>query len=140
MRPTWCILALLASAPCPIVSAFTAAPPEQRMAQSTQERMIVRERGATTHQELTAQSLSAPTGLSITASVVSQPPPPPREETIPLAPLLSSVWVPGYWAWNNAWQWVAGHWAQPPGGTATWVPGQWVPQGQNWLWRPGHWQ
>jgi len=73
MRGTWCLLALLASTPWLVVSAFTdvqAAPPEQRMAQSSQERLITQERGTTTHQELTAQSLPAPSRLSITQSVV----------------------------------------------------------------------
>ena len=143
MGRTWCLLVLLASTPWLVVSAFTdvqAAPPEQRMAQSSQERLITQERGTTTHQELTAQSLPAPSRLSITQSVVPQPPPLPREETIPLAPLPSSVWVPGYWSWNNGWQWVAGHWAQSPLGTTTWVPGQWMPQGQNWACLPGRWQ
>ncbi len=114
MRRIWCLLALLVSTPLLVVAAFT--------------------------QERTAQSLPAPTRLSITQSIASQPPPLPREETIPLAPLPSSIWVPGYWSWNNGWQWVAGHWAQPPQGTTTWVPGQWRPQGQNWVWLPGHWQ
>ena len=116
MRRTWCILTLLVSAPCLFVSLFTV------------------------HQELAAQPIPAPMRLSITESVVSQPPPPQREEMIPLAPLLSSVWVPGYWAWNSGWQWVAGHWAQPPQGRTTWVPGQWMPQDQSWVWRPGRWQ
>jgi hypothetical protein len=130
MRRTWCLLALLASTPWLVVSASTdvqAAPPEQR-------------RGIATPQELTAQSIPAPSQLSIKQSVVPQPPPLPQQETIPLAPLPSSAWVPGYWSWNNGWQWVAGHWAQPPPGTTTWVPGQWTPQGQNWVWLPGRWQ
>src|SRR5262245_42721015 len=143
MRRTWCILTLLASTPFLAVAVCTlvqAAPPEQRMAQAAPERVITQERGSTVHQELMAQSLPAPTRLSVTQSVVPQPPPPPREETIPLSPLLSSVWVPGYWAWNSGWQWVTGHWAQPPYGATTWVPGQWVSQDQTWVWRPGRWQ
>jgi len=142
MGQAWCILVLLACIPLLVVAAGTdvpAAPSEQRLAQSLHERVVTRERG-TTHQETIAQSLPAPTRLSITESVVSQAPPPPRTEMIPFAPLPSSVWVPGYWAWNSGWQWVTGHWAQPPQGATTWVPGQWVPQGQYWVWRPGHWQ
>jgi len=143
MGQAWCILALLAATLLLVVSAFTnvlAAPPEQRLAQALQERVVTQEKGITTHQETIAQSLPAPARLSITESIASQPPPPPRPEIIPLAPLPSSIWVPGYWAWNNGWQWVAGHWAQPPQGTSTWVPGQWVPQGQRWVWHPGRWQ
>lgn len=143
MRRAWCLLALLACTLLLVVSAFTdvqATPPEQYLAQSLQEGVHRRDKGMTTHQEIVAQRLPAPTGLSITESVVSQPPPPPRAEMIPLAPLPSHVWMPGYWAWNSGWQWVAGHWVQPPRGATTWVPGQWVTQGQNWVWRPGRWQ
>lgn len=143
MRRAWCILALLASTLGLVVSACTdvqATPAEQRLAQSTPEGVSPRDKGMTMHQVTLAQSLPAPRGLSITESVVSQPPPPARAEMIPMAPLPSHVWMPGYWVWNSGWQWVPGHWVQPPRGATTWVPGQWVPQGQNWAWRPGRWQ
>jgi hypothetical protein len=144
MGQAQCILALLAATFWLVVAAGTsapAAPSGQRPAQSLQERAVARGRGTTTHQETVAQSLPAPTRLSITESVVTQaPPPPPPPERMPFAPLPSSVWVSGYWAWNSGWQWVAGHWAQPPQGATRWVPGQWVQEGQYWLWRPGHWQ
>jgi len=57
-----------------------------------------------------------------------------------MPPSSASVWVPGYWTWNNGWQWITGHWELPPQRMSTWVPGQWMPQGQNWVWLPGHWQ
>src|SRR5438105_5266625 len=142
MGQAWCILALLDATLLLVTSAFTnvlAAPPEQRLAQSLQGRVVTQEKG-TAHQEIIAQRLPAPARLSITESIATQPPPPPPPEMIPLAPLPSSIWVPGYWAWNNGWQWVAGHWAQPPQGATTWVPGQWVPEGQHWGWHPGPWQ
>jgi len=115
MRRAWCLLARLASTLLLVVSACTdaqAAPPEQRLAQSAPESVSRREKGMTTHQEIVAQRLPAPTGLAITESVVSQPPPPPRAEMMPLAPLPSHVWMPGYW----------------------------VAQGQNWVWRQRRWQ
>lgn len=81
-------------------------------------------------------------GISETAHglVVQQPPPPLHQEAMTMPPSSAYVWVSGYWTWNNGWQWVAGHWELPPQRTTTWVPGQWVPQGQHWVWRPGHWQ
>lgn len=138
MRRAWCTLPFLASTLLLVVSAFTDV--QARPAQSAQASVSPREKGSPTHQESIAQSLPAPSGLSITASVAPQPPPPPREEMVPMAPLPSYVWMPGYWAWNSGWQWVPGRWVQPPRGATTWVPGQWVPQSQNWVWRPGRWQ
>jgi len=72
--------------------------------------------------------------------IAQQPPPPLRQEAMTMPPSSAYVWVPGYWTWNNGWQWTAGHWELPPQRMTTWVPGQWVPQGQNWVWRPGLWQ
>jgi hypothetical protein len=100
--------------------------------------MVTRE-STVTREEVTRQG---PGGSSVTTRevVVTQAPPPLRQEVITMAPSPTNVWVPGYWSWNNGWQWVAGHWEQPPQRMTTWVPGQWEPQGSNWVWRPGRWQ
>ena len=83
----------------------------------------------------------APPPLVVTRTVVvTQPPPLPLQETMTIPPSSVSVWVPGYWSWNNGWQWVAGHWELPPQRMSAWVPGQWMSQGQDWVWLPGHWQ
>jgi len=143
MRHAWCILALLGSTLLLVISTLTdvqATPPVPRLAQAAPENESIRKAGTPLPQAIMAQSLPAPKGLSVTESVVPEPPPPARPEVIPLAPLPSYVWMPGYWAWNNGWQWVPGHWVQPPRGATTWMPGQWVPQGQHWVWSPGHWQ
>lgn len=90
----------------------------------------------------TEQEVIRPGGPAVTTRevVVSQAPPPLRQEVMTMAPSPTHLWMPGYWTWNNGWQWVSGHWELPPQQTTTWVPGQWVPQGPNWLWRPGRWQ
>jgi WXXGXW repeat (2 copies) len=115
VRRAWCILVLLAATLLPVASAYTdvqAIPLDQYCARAGQEGVNAWEKEIMTHQMSIAQSLPAPTGLAVTESVVSQPPPPPRAEMIPMAPLPSHVWVPG----------------------------QWVAQGQHWVWRPGRWQ
>jgi len=72
--------------------------------------------------------------------IAQQPPPPLRQEAMTMPPSSVYVWVPGYWTWNNGWQWTAGHWELPPQRMTTWVPGEWMARGQYWIWRPGHWQ
>jgi hypothetical protein len=90
----------------------------------------------------TEKEVIRPGGPSVTTRevVVSQAPPPLRQEVLTMAPSPAHLWVPGYWTWNNGWQWVSGRWEQPPQQRTTWMPGQWVQQGPNWVWHPGHWQ
>jgi hypothetical protein len=128
MRRTGFMLTLLASAVLSVV------PPtvEQLMAQTTRERVITEEK-VITHQSTSQPSI--PPGFTVT-----EPPPPLREDLRATQPSPTAVWVPGYWTWNNGWQWTAGHWEQPPQQRTAWVPGQWVQQGPNWVWRPGYWQ
>lgn len=128
MRRTGCIVPFLACAFLLVVSSMT----EPLLAQTTRERVIIEEKVTTTHQSTTQTPLPSP-GFTVT-----EPPPPPRQETITTAP--AQVWVPGFWTWQNGWQWVAGSWEQPPQQMTTWVSGQWVQQGPNWAWCPEHWQ
>lgn len=140
MRRIGFIGTLLAAAPLLMVSASTdvqAAPSEQRFAQAAQERVITTQEKVTVRHEATSQGVPAPPMREI---IVQQAPPPPRQETIVEAPSPSHVWVPGYWTWNNDWQWTPGYFTTPPQRMTVWVPGQWLEQGPNWVWRPGHWK
>ncbi|QDT32647.1 YXWGXW repeat-containing protein [Thalassoglobus polymorphus] len=77
---------------------------------------------------------------------------------------VGQQWIPGYWSEaDGGWQWVPGFWTssdneelsylpQPPqsleqGPNVTapsdehfWVPGTWVYETNNYLWRPGYWE
>ena len=75
-----------------------------------------------------------------TEIVVKQAPPAPREEAMPAPPSPAQTWVPGYWTWNNNWEWHAGHFEQPPQPSMRWEPGHWTQRGDEWVWRPGHWR
>jgi hypothetical protein len=73
--------------------------------------------------------------------VVTQAPPAPIDEVPPGVKPDASVWIPGYWAWDDGRQnflWVSGFWRVPPA-DHQWVPGYWarVPQGYQWV--PGYW-
>jgi hypothetical protein len=131
MKRTGFVLTLFAVAPFLVVSTVHRG--------FAQDRTVTEERRITTHRESTTVTTPIPVP-STAGMVVEQPPPLPREETMPTPPSPTQVWVPGHWTWNNGWQWQAGHFEQPPERTAAWVPGQWIQQGQNWVWQPGRWQ
>jgi hypothetical protein len=120
MKRTMVLCALLASASLVLVSACTYESVERQ----------------TSREVVTPVPPASPTPQVI----VRQPPPPPREEMRTTSPSSESVWVPGYWRWDNGWVWIQGRWESPPERMATWVPGYWVQQGNTWVWYPGRWQ
>jgi hypothetical protein len=129
MRRTGFILTILAAGSLLVVSAMT----EQLLAQATREKVITEEKTTTTTTTVSP--------VTITKEItVQEAPPAPREEVRMAPPGPGTVWVPGVWTWNNAWQWVPGRFEQPPPRMTAWVPGQWVQQGNTYVYRPGHWQ
>jgi hypothetical protein len=71
--------------------------------------------------------------------VVNAAPPQPRPELMAPSPGAGYAWVPGHWAWRNAWVWVPGSWKAIPAGHRQWVAGQWLPQAGQYRWQPGYW-
>jgi hypothetical protein len=73
--------------------------------------------------------------------VVPKRPPDPVEEMPPDQKPEGSVWIAGYWAWDqdrSDFLWVSGFWRVPPPGRQ-WVPGYWQPVDGGWQWVPGFW-
>lgn len=75
---------------------------------------------------------SAPARVRVVA-----PPPPPRPRVRWSPPSRhGEVWIEPYWGWTGAsWEWIEGHWEQPPQLGAVWVP----PQHDGAGWVPGYW-
>lgn len=73
--------------------------------------------------------------------VVIQAPPAPRAEAVPPRPNDQSVWVPGYWTWQNSdYAWMAGHWEVPPTPNAVWINPTWAPEGSAFRFYEGYWR
>jgi hypothetical protein len=90
---------------------------------------------ATKHYEPTVTT--TPTGQVI----VTEAPPPVRQEVVGTAPTTSHVWIQGYWMYRNGnWAWVPGHWEVRPRLNAAWVPGHWDQTSRGYAWNPGHWE
>ncbi|WP_300675092.1 YXWGXW repeat-containing protein [Soonwooa sp.] len=51
------------------------------------------------------------------------------------------IWVPGYWAYDNAsgYYWVPGYWTLPPSLGMLWTPGYWGFVDNAYMWNPGYW-
>ena len=73
--------------------------------------------------------------------VVTEAPPAPQTEVIPVSPGPDYIWVGGYWARQGPrWVWVPGRWNLRPRPAAVWVPGHWVAHRRGWTWVAGHWR
>ena len=74
--------------------------------------------------------------------VVPKKPPQPLQEMPPEEkPAGDSLWMGGYWAWDDDrkdFLWVSGIWRTPPP-NKQWVAGYWREEGDNWQWVPGFW-
>jgi outer membrane lipoprotein SlyB len=70
---------------------------------------------------------------------VAQEPPPPRVETVVIAPGPGYVWIGGEWVWRGGWVWMGGHWGYPPYPGAIWVHSTWHRGSRGWSRSGGHW-
>jgi hypothetical protein len=73
--------------------------------------------------------------------VVPKQPPDPVPEAPPDEKPEGSVWIPGYWGWDDDrsdFLWVSGFWRVPPPGRK-WVPGYWNQVEGGWQWVSGFW-
>jgi hypothetical protein len=71
---------------------------------------------------------------------VAAEPPALIPEYVPVAPYPDYVWVGGFWGWNGAWVWNAGHFSPRPFRGAVWVSGGWSRGGRGWAWHGGRWR
>jgi hypothetical protein len=72
-------------------------------------------------------------------SIPMGPPPPRRVEMAPRQPGYGYVWIDGDWIWNGQqYLWAPGRWEAPRPGMI-WVAPRWQPFGARVRWRPGHW-
>jgi uncharacterized protein YcfJ len=74
------------------------------------------------------------------AVYVQQAPPPPRVETMVMAPGPGYVWMGGEWVWNGGWAWRGGYWGMPPYPGGIWIGGSWSHHDRGWHHSPGHWR
>ena len=74
--------------------------------------------------------------------VAPRAPAAPIEEMPPDERPAGTVWISGYWAWDDQRQdflWVSGIWRIPPPGVS-WVPGYWTQTAEGWQWTSGFWK
>lgn len=78
--------------------------------------------------------------ISVGISVRVAPPAIPVYEQPP-CPVDGYIWVPGYWAWDDAegYYWVPGYWSAPPEVGFLWTPGYWGWGGGVYAWHAGYW-
>jgi hypothetical protein len=77
----------------------------------------------------------------LAGSVLAKEPPAPITEVPPDQKPEGSVWVPGYWQWDDErsdYVWVSGVWRVPPPGRQ-WVTGQYQRVVGGYRWAPGFW-
>src|SRR5690606_6114052 len=74
-------------------------------------------------------------------TTVPEAPPVPINEIPPDVRPTDSVWIPGYWFWDDLiddYVWVSGVWRVPPPGQQ-WVPGYWHRLDNGARWVSGFW-
>jgi hypothetical protein len=66
-------------------------------------------------------------------------PPPPRQETVLVAPDPGYVWAPGYWYWyGGSYVWIGGAWVPPRPGYV-YVGARWIHGYNGWAFSAGGW-
>jgi WXXGXW repeat (2 copies) len=84
---------------------------------------------------------SAQAQVSVDIRVNLAPPPLPYYEQ-PVIPAEGYIWVPGFWAWDDAeadYYWVPGTWVEPPQPELLWTPAYWGWVDGRYLFHPGYW-
>lgn len=79
--------------------------------------------------------------VSVDFRVNLAPPPLPYYEQ-PVIPADGYIWVPGFWAWDDAeadYYWVPGTWVEPPQPELLWTPAYWGWVDGRYLFHPGYW-
>lgn len=73
--------------------------------------------------------------------IIKTQPPEPLDETPPNQHHSGSVWIPGYWMWDQQsekYEWVCGIWRLPPP-DHSWLSGYWLEVDGGWVWVRGAW-
>jgi hypothetical protein len=79
--------------------------------------------------------------VSIDVRVNIAPPPLPFYEQ-PVIPAEGYLWIPGFWAWDEAqadYYWVPGTWVEPPQRELLWTPAYWGWVDGRYVFFPGYW-
>jgi hypothetical protein len=72
--------------------------------------------------------------------VMAGRPPAPRYEVRGPRPGEGYIWVGGFWtAEGGRWEWVPGHWDQPPEPDVYWIQPRYVHSYGEYIYEPGHW-
>ena len=88
-----------------------------------------------------ALAATAQAQVSIDVQVNIAPPPLPYYEQ-PVIPAEGYLWVPGFWAWDEAeadYYWVPGTWVEPPQPELLWTPAYWGWVEGRYVFHPGYW-
>jgi hypothetical protein len=86
-------------------------------------------------------AVTAQAQLSIDVRVNIAPPPLPFYEQ-PVIPAEGYLWIPGFWAWDEAqadYYWVPGTWVEPPQRELLWTPAYWGWMEGRYVFYPGYW-
>jgi len=71
---------------------------------------------------------------------VSEAPPAPPVEVIPVAPDHYHVWISGHYEWtHHGYVWRVGHWERPPRHGQHWAPARWEFRGGRYVYIQGRW-
>jgi hypothetical protein len=153
-----------ASAQAPAAQpAAPAAAPAPQLIVSGDQWVVQLPPGATVPQSITLQ-LSTPTSAPTPGVVIQQPataaapttvavpqqpsetvyvseaPPAPPVEVIPVAPDHFHVWIAGHYEWtHHGYVWRVGHWERPPRHGLHWAPARWEFRGGRYVYIQGRW-
>ncbi len=84
---------------------------------------------------------TAAAAIAAPVLTVSVAPPDALQETRPPSPDADSLWVGGFWQWNNRqFTWTAGRWESKPVDAEAWEAPQWERAGPGYRFRPGRWR
>lgn len=88
---------------------------------------------------LVSDDVPPPAAVVTERIVVTEAPPAPLVEVIPVRPSPSVIWISGYWGWGGGrYIWHPGHWSGVRVGY-TWAPGHWSRHGSGWRFSGNYW-